>query len=121
MYILLVWLQIHSLEVEYDGECEGDDECDDGGHDHEVDGRARRVHLVPRDVAPRSLRQRLSCELVRQVVHLQTKEEREYRRGVQSEEIEHDPEMDKSADWAGSGCMAVFPISWSRLIFSPGT
>ena len=74
MYILLVWLQIHSLEVEHDGEGEWDDERDDGGHDHEVDGRARRVHLVPRDVAPRSLRQRLTGELVRQVVHLQTTE-----------------------------------------------
>ena len=29
--------------------------------------------------------------------------------------------MDKSAVWAGSGCMAVFPISGSRLISSPGT
>ena len=28
--------------------------------------------------------------------------------------------MDKSAVWAGSGCMAVFPISGSRLISSPG-
>ena len=27
---------------------------------------------------------------------------------VQSEEIKRDPEMDKSAVWAGSGCMAVF-------------
>ena len=40
---------------------------------------------------------------------------------VPSEEIKHDPEMDKSAVWAGSGCMAVFPISGSRLISSPGT
>ena len=29
--------------------------------------------------------------------------------------------MDKSAVWAGSGCMAVFPISGSRLISPPGT
>ena len=27
----------------------------------------------------------------------------------------------KSAVWAGSGCMAVFPISGSRLISPPGT
>ena len=40
---------------------------------------------------------------------------------LQSEEIKHDPEMDKSAVWAGSGCMAVFPISGSRLISPPGT
>ena len=40
---------------------------------------------------------------------------------VQSEEIKRDPEMDKSAVWAGSGCMAVFPISGSRLISPPGT
>ena len=39
---------------------------------------------------------------------------------IQSEEIKHDPEMDKSAVWAGSGCMAVFPISGSRLISPPG-
>ena len=76
-YMIVRLLQTHSLEVEDDGECKGDDECDDGGHDHEVDGRARRVHLVPRDVAPRSLRQRLTGELVRQVVHLQTEEGRE--------------------------------------------
>ena len=42
-------------------------------------------------------------------------------RAVQSEEIKRDPEMDKSAVWAGSGCMAVFPISGSRLISPPGT
>ena len=30
------------------------------------------------------------------------------KKGVQSEEIKRDPEMDKSAVWAGSGCMAVF-------------
>ena len=72
----------HSLEVEYDGECEWDDERDDGGHDHEVDGRARRVHLVPRDVAPRSLRQRLTGELVRQVVHLKQKREEEMYSGA---------------------------------------
>ena len=41
--------------------------------------------------------------------------------GIQSEEIKRDPEMDKSAVWAGLGCMAVFPISWSRLISPPGT
>ena len=40
---------------------------------------------------------------------------------IQSEEIKRDPEMDKSAVWAGSGCMAVFPISGSRLISPPGT
>ena len=40
---------------------------------------------------------------------------------VQSEEIKHDPEMDKSAVWAGSGCIAVFPISRSRLVSPPGT
>ena len=40
---------------------------------------------------------------------------------LQSEEIKRDPEMDKSAVWAGSGCMAVFPISGSRLISPPGT
>ena len=40
---------------------------------------------------------------------------------VQSEEIKRDPEMDKLAVWAGSGCMAVFPISGSRLISPPGT
>ena len=71
---LRIWSQTRSLEVEDDGEGEWDDERDDGGHDHEVDGRARRVHLVPRDVAPRRLRQRLTGELVRQVVHLQTTE-----------------------------------------------
>ena len=38
--------------------------------------------------------------------------------GIQSEEIELDPEMDKSAVWAGLVCMAVFPISGSRLISS---
>ena len=41
--------------------------------------------------------------------------------GIQSEEIKRDPEMDKSAVWAGSGCMAVFSISGSRLISPPGT
>ena len=40
---------------------------------------------------------------------------------LQSEEIIRDPEMNKSAVWAGSGCMAVFPISGSRLISTPGT
>ena len=40
---------------------------------------------------------------------------------LQSEEIKRDPEMDKSAVWAGSGCMAVFPLSGSRLISPPGT
>ena len=40
---------------------------------------------------------------------------------VQSEEIKRDPEKDKSALWAGSGCMAVFPISGSHLISPPGT
>ena len=40
---------------------------------------------------------------------------------IQSEEIKRDPEMDKSAVWAGSGCMAVFPISESSLISPPGT
>ena len=44
-----------------------------------------------------------------------------FRVVVQSEEIKRDPEMDKSAVWAGSGCMAVFPISGSRLISPPGT
>ena len=39
---------------------------------------------------------------------------------LQSEEIKRDPEMDKSAVWAGSGCMAVFPISGSSLIPPPG-
>ena len=39
---------------------------------------------------------------------------------VHSEEIKCDPEVDKSADWAGSGCMAVFPISGSCLISPPG-
>ena len=39
---------------------------------------------------------------------------------VQNEEIKRDPEMDKSAVWAGSGCMAVFPVSGSRLISPPG-
>ena len=39
---------------------------------------------------------------------------------VQSEEIKRDPEMYKSAVWAGSGCMAVFPISGSSLIPPPG-
>ena len=60
----------YSLEVQDDGEGEGNDECDDGRHDHEVDGRARR-HLVPRNVAPRRLLQRLARELVLQVVDLQ--------------------------------------------------
>ena len=59
----------YSLEVQDDGEREGNDEGDDGRHDHEVDGRARR-HLVPRNVAPRGLLQRLAGELVRQVVDL---------------------------------------------------
>ena len=45
----------------------------------------------------------------------------EMRRYVKGEEIIRDPEMDKSAVWAGSGCMAVFPISGSSLISSPGT
>lgn len=40
---------------------------------------------------------------------------------VQSEEIKCDPEMDKSAVWAGSGCTAVFLISRSCLISPPGT
>ena len=40
---------------------------------------------------------------------------------VQSEEIKRDLEMDISAVWAGSGCMAVFHISGSRLISPPGT
>ena len=57
------------LEVQDDGEREGNDEGDDGRHDHEVDGRARR-HLVPRNVAPRRLLQRLARELVLQVVDL---------------------------------------------------
>ena len=57
------------LEVQDDGEREGNDEGDDGRHDHEVDGRARR-HLVPRNVAPRGLLQRLAGELVGQVVDL---------------------------------------------------
>ena len=39
---------------------------------------------------------------------------------IESEEIKHDREMDKSDVWAGSGCMAVFPISRSRLISPPG-
>ena len=39
---------------------------------------------------------------------------------IQYEEIKRDPEMDKSAVWAGSGCMAVFPISGSSLIPPPG-
>ena len=39
---------------------------------------------------------------------------------LQSEEIKRDPEMDKLAVWAGSGCMTVFPISRSRLISPPG-
>lgn len=39
---------------------------------------------------------------------------------IQSEEIECEPEMDKAAVWAGSGFMAVFPISRSCLISSPG-
>ena len=43
------------------------------------------------------------------------------KKRVQSEEIKCDPEMDKLAVWAGSGCMAVFPISGSRLISPPGT
>ena len=39
---------------------------------------------------------------------------------IQSEDIKRDPEMDKSAVWAGLGCMAVFPISGSHLISPPG-
>ena len=64
---------LNSLEVEDDGEGEGNDEGDCGGHDHEVDGRARR-HLVPGNVAPRRLLQRLAGELVRQVVDLRKKD-----------------------------------------------
>ena len=36
-------------------------------------------------------------------------------------EIKRDPEMNKLAVRAGSGCMAVFPISGSRLISPPST
>ena len=34
---------------------------------------------------------------------------------IQGEDMKRNPEMDKSAVWAGTGCMAVSPISLLRL------
>ena len=38
---------------------------------------------------------------------------------IQGEDMKRNPEMDKSAVWAGTGCMAVSPISGLRFISSP--
>ena len=38
---------------------------------------------------------------------------------LQGEAVKHNPEMEKLAVWAGTGCMAVSPISWLRFMSSP--
>ena len=73
MQFTLDILKVDSLEVEDRDEGDGEDEPDEGGHDHEVEGRL--VVVVPGDGAPSRLLHRFVGELVLKVVDLETTKE----------------------------------------------
>ena len=49
------------------------------------------------------------------------REEGQRENQLQGEDMKRNPEMDKLAVWAGTGCMAVSPISGLRFMSSPCT